>query len=210
MSDLRSHWEGVYSSKNSADQSWHQPHLRQSLELFSKTQISQDDHIIDIGGGASTFADDLLDRGYRNVTVVDISPHALEISKKRLAERAHNVEWIAGDILEITLPKNRCQFWHDRAVFHFLIDAIDRKNYVEQVRHAMKPGGFVLLATFSINGPQKCSGLEVCRYTPERMLKEFGDEFQLTESRAETHTTPAGKTQAFIYCLMRFTATPAL
>lgn len=201
MGEPKSHWEKVYTSKGPSDVSWYQPHLRLSLELIERSGISRQDHIIDVGGGASTLVDDLLNRGYRNISVLDVSAQAIDLSKRRLGSESTQVEWIEDDVTYATLAKGRYRLWHGRAVFHFLTNAEDRRVYIKQIHHALRPDGFVIISTFSVEGPRKCSGLEVCRYSAETLLAEFGDHFRLVESRSENHLTPSKAPQAFIYCL---------
>ena len=201
MIEPRSHWEKIYTSKQPSEVSWYQPHLRLSLELFERAGVGQQDHIIDVGGGASTLVDDLLNRGYRNITVLDVSAQAIQISKRRLGREASAVEWIVDDVTHVTLPNGRYRLWHDRAVFHFLTKLEDRRAYIRQIHHALSPGGVVIISTFSVDGPRKCSGLEVCRYSAETLLAEFGDDFRLVASHSENHLTPSNVTQAFVYCL---------
>ena len=200
----KSHWEGVYASKRPSEVSWYQEHLRVSLDMIGRSGISRDDCIIDAGGGASTLVDDLLDRGFRNVTVIDISQKAVEASQTRLGSRSGQVRWIVSDLLEASLEEGRYRLWHDRAVLHFLTDADSRRNYVAQVRHALARGGRLVISTFSTEGPPKCSGLAVSRYTAESLLAEFGEGFRLIESRTEHHRTPSGATQEFLYCAIAF------
>ncbi len=159
--------------------------------------------IIDVGGGTSTLIDDLLDAGYRDLTVLDLSATALREARARLDHRAAAVDWIEADILEASLPKARFHVWHDRAVFHFLTTLAARTRYVAQAHAAVRPGGFVLIATFADDGPTRCSGLDVARYSPESLHAEFGQDFAMLVSEREEHLTPAGVTQAFIYCLCR-------
>jgi 2-polyprenyl-3-methyl-5-hydroxy-6-metoxy-1,4-benzoquinol methylase len=199
--ERKSHWEKVYTSKDPSDVSWYQPHLRVSLDLIERAAVGRQDHIIDVGGGASTLVDDLLARGYRNITVLDVSAQAIDISKRRLGNMATQVEWIADDVTHATLPNSRYRLWHDRAVFHFLTNPDDRRAYIRQIHHALSPNGVVIISTFSVDGPRKCSGLEVCRYSAKTLLAEFGDDFRLVESHSENHLTPSNVTQAFIYCL---------
>jgi 2-polyprenyl-3-methyl-5-hydroxy-6-metoxy-1,4-benzoquinol methylase len=201
VSEPKSHWEKVYISKQPSNVSWYQPHLRLSLELIKRSGVSLQDHIIDVGGGPSTLVDDLLNRGHRNITVLDVSARAIDLSKGRLGDDATHVEWIVDDVTHATLPKGRYRLWHDRAVFHFLTNSEDRRAYITQIHHALSPGGFVIISTFSVDGPRKCSGLEVCRYSAETLLAEFGNDFRLVASRSENHLTPSKATQAFIYCL---------
>jgi SAM-dependent methyltransferase len=134
---------------------------------------------------------------------LDLSPAALQLARERLGARATRVEWQAADVLEATLPAQAVDIWHDRAVFHFLTVEADRRRYVEQVQHAVRPGGLVIIATFAEDGPLRCSGLEVARYSPAQLYEEFGAPFALLESRRELHATPSGATQAFTYCACR-------
>jgi SAM-dependent methyltransferase len=146
---------------------------------------------------------DLLKNGYRHITVLDISAAALEAAQHRLGARAREVTWLEADILQIELPHHQYDLWHDRAVFHFLTDAGDRRRYVNAVKNAVKPGGHIIVATFASDGPDRCSGLPVARYEPESMHHEFGDDFQLLNSAHETHPTPFGTQQKFVYCYCR-------
>jgi len=178
--------------------------LRLSLELVRRSGITGRDFIIDVGGGESTLVDDLLDLGFQNVTVLDISAQAISLSKDRLLDRSSMVNWIADDILHASLPMARYRLWHDRAVFHFLTDKQDRAAYADQVRFALSPGGFAVISTFSLDGPPRCSGLDVQRYSSETLLAELGPGFRLLDVLPENHRTPSGATQAFIYCLLAF------
>ena len=199
----KTHWEKVYSSNAPTAVSWYQPEAHLSLELIKKAEPRRDAPIIDIGGGASTLVDGLLDAGYRDVTVLDIAPTALSIAQRRLGDRANLVHWLAADILNADLPRARYMVWHDRAVFHFLTDENDRRKYVEQTLRAVQPGGHVIVASFAPEGPERCSGLDVVRYSPESMHAQFGSAFTLVDSVKEEHHTPGGRTQAFVYCLCR-------
>lgn len=199
MVDPRQHWEGVYSNKASDEVSWFQPHAASSLRLIESV-ADKDAVLIDVGGGASTLVDDLLDSGYRHVTVLDLAESALATSCKRLGERAQAVQWIAADITRAELPAAQYDVWHDRAVFHFLTDPADRARYVGQVLKSVKPGGHVIVAAFGPDGPLQCSGLEVVRYAPDTLHAEFGAPFRLLGHETEIHHTPAGKEQEFVYC----------
>jgi len=159
--------------------------------------------IIDVGGGASTLVDGLSAEGYSNITVLDVSGAALAQAADRLGADAARVTWLEANILDIQLPVSGYELWHDRAVFHFLTDAADRRRYVEQVLGAVRVGGHVVVATFASDGPARCSGLEVARYDPDELHAQFGSEFQLLESAREEHRTPSGAGQAFIYCMCR-------
>ncbi len=195
----KDHWEHVYSDKKSTEVSWHQQHPERSLELIKATGVDMSARIIDIGGGASTLIDFLLDAGYQNLTVLDISHAAIEQAKSRLGNRANKIKWLEYDITKFS-PDKLFDVWHDRAVFHFLTDADDRSSYVQAMSAALKPGAHVIIATFDLNGPEKCSGLEVMRYSPEKMSAVLGDSFQLIETSTEEHKTPGGSSQSFVYC----------
>lgn len=199
----REHWDAIYGTKGSENVSWFRPHLDRSLAFLEAAQLPHDAAIIDIGGGASTLVDDLLDRGYSNVTVLDLSATALEAAQRRLGKRAAEVHWICADVTEAPLAPEAYDFWHDRAVFHFLRDPQARLRYVEAARRAVKPGGHVVVATFGPHGPEKCSGLEVLRYSPEELHAEFGPDFARISDATEIHTTPSGKEQEFVYCYCR-------
>ena len=201
--DPKSHWEGIYRNKLPTQVSWYQPHARRSLDLIRRLSPPPGGAIIDVGGGASTLIDDLLDAGYHDLTVLDLSAAALAIARRRLGTRADIVRWVEADVLNASLPTAGYSVWHDRAAFHFLTAPADRTRYVAQVRQAVRVGGFVLVATFADDGPTRCSGLEVARYSPEALHAEFGTPFQLMASEREEHVTPAGVRQAFVYCLCR-------
>ncbi len=199
----KSHWENVYASKLADQVSWYREHLDTSLNLIMQTGVGKDAAIIDVGGGSSTLVDDLLDNGFADVAVMDISGTAIAKSKERLGSRSDRVDWIEADITEVALPESHFDVWHDRAVFHFLTDAQERRKYVELVMRSVKVGGHIIVASFGIEGPLKCSGLDVVRYSPESMHDEFGDHFTLVKSLDETHKTPFGTTQEFVYCYCR-------
>lgn len=203
--DAKSHWDRVYSRKNTDEVSWYQDHAERSLTLIHRAGMDQSASIIDVGGGASTLVDDLLAEGYRSVTVLDLAGTALEAARARLGERASAVQWLESDVLEAELAGNGYDLWHDRAVFHFLTAPEDRRAYADAVRHALKPGGFVIVATFAEDGPTECSGLPVMRYRPEELQAALGEGFELVDQEKEQHQTPSGATQSFVYCLFRRT-----
>jgi SAM-dependent methyltransferase len=199
----KEHWNSVYGAKAPDRVSWYRPHLDRSLQFIELARLPLDAAIIDVGGGASTFVDDLLDRSYTAVTVLDLSAAALEAARARLGDRAARVQWICADVLDANLPEHAYDFWHDRAVFHFLTDPAARARYVDAVRRALKPGGHIVVATFGPHGPEKCSGLEVMRFTPEGIHEEFGDSFAKVADATEMHNTPWGSDQEFVYCYCR-------
>ena len=207
--NTRAHWDAIYSRKSPETVSWYQPHARRSLQLIHKTGIGKDAAIIDVGGGASTLVDDLLQEGFNNVTVLDLSSAALSAAKSRLGDRARRVKWIEADVTRFALPADAYDVWHDRAVFHFLTDEADRDAYVRAVLRSVKPGGHVIVATFGEHGPTRCSGLPVVRYRPDELHAQFGDDFTLIDNRGENHRTPWGDVQQFVYCYCRKQATPA-
>lgn len=199
----KDHWENVYQTKATDAVSWYQQHPERSLRLIQETGVPLEASIIDIGGGASKLVDDLLDAGYSNLTVLDISAAGLAAVQRRLGERASSVKWIESDVAEVRFPKQVFDIWHDRAVFHFLTDEFDRKNYIELMLHAVKPGGHVIIATFAEDGPEKCSGLPVVRYSAEALSAELGERFRLIKHEKEEHHTPFGTVQRFRYCLFQ-------
>jgi SAM-dependent methyltransferase len=203
MQQAKAHWEEVYDRKSVTEVSWYQEHSDVSLGFIERTGVSKSGAIIDVGGGASTLVDDLLAVGYEDVSVLDISASALRAAKARLGERSTAVNWIEADITGVELPGHRFDVWHDRAVFHFLTLEEDRARYVQAVRHSVKHFGHVIVATFGPDGPLRCSGLPVMRYSPDRLHEEFGAAFELIEHASEAHRTPFGTVQQFIYCYCR-------
>ncbi len=201
--DDKSHWETVYGTKSPDAVSWYQHRADRSLGLIRRVASDRNGPIIDVGGGASVLVDDLLDAGYTDLTVLDLAGAALAVAKSRLGERAAGIHWLEADVRSVALPPAHYAVWHDRAVFHFLTDATDRARYVAQVERAVRPGGHVLVATFAEDGPTRCSGLPVARYSAETLHGTFGSAFDLVSSEREDHVTPSGAHQAFVYCLCR-------
>ena len=201
--DTKEHWERVYGTKTPDQVSWFRPHLETSLALIERAAGNRSASIIDVGGGASSLVDDLVARGYRNVTVLDISQAALDVAKQRLGEMGQSVHWLQADVTQGNLPAHAFDVWHDRAVFHFLTQPEQRIAYVQSVAMAVKSGGHVIVSTFGPEGPTKCSGLDVMRYDSDALHDEFGGRFRLVESSKELHDTPFGTTQQFLYCYCR-------
>lgn len=203
--DAQSHWDTIYQTKDLAELSWQQADAGLSLSLIQELAPDRASAVIDVGGGASPLVDGLLAAGYGDVTVLDLAPSALACARARLgAERAARVSWIDADVCTASLALDRYDVWHDRAVFHFLTEPAARSAYVAQVRRSVRPGGLVLVATFAEDGPARCSGLEVARYSATALHAAFGEGFVLLRHRREVHRTPWGAPQAFTYCLCRF------
>ncbi len=201
--DTKTHWDNVYATKAPDAVSWYRAHLETSLALIERAAPNKSAAIIDIGGGESTLVDDLLLRGYRNLTVLDVSQIAVDVTRKRLGDAAQQVRWIVADVTEASLDPGTYGVWHDRAVFHFLAEPKQRQAYVRQVARAVRPGGHVVVSTFGPEGPTKCSGLNVVRYDAASLRAEFGARFELVGSSKELHKTPFGTTQQFLYCYCR-------
>jgi SAM-dependent methyltransferase len=199
----QTHWERIYTEKPPDAVSWYRLHLEKSLSLIEQFVPGKSAAIIDVGGGESTLVDDLLACGYQNVTVLDISQSAINVSRKRLGAASDRVSWLGADITRVELETSAYDLWHDRAVFHFLTTECDRIAYVRQVARAVRHGGHVIVSTFGPEGPMKCSGLDVVRYSAESLHSEFGGQFQLLESSEELHETPFGTVQQFLYCHCR-------
>jgi SAM-dependent methyltransferase len=197
--DHHEHWNSIYQTKAVTDVSWFESEPQISLELINDASPSHGS-VIDVGGGASRLVDRLVAAGFRSVTVLDISEIALEHAKARLGAQADQVHWIAGDICQIK-ELGSCDVWHDRAVFHFLTDAQDRRKYVDLATRTVRIGGHLVIGTFAVGGPTKCSGLDVCQYDSNSLSRELGPRFQLVRELAHTHLTPNSKSQQFFFGL---------
>ena len=197
--DRKNYWDNIYSDNKSTEVSWYQQYPEISLNLISATEIEKSASIIDIGGGASTLVDFLLAAGYQNLSVLDISASAIEQAKDRLAQDSSKVQWIVQDITRFVAEQS-FDVWHDRAVFHFLTNVDDRAKYVKTISDFMQPGAHAIIATFNFEGPKKCSGLDIVRYSPETLSEIFSENFKLIETKTEEHKTPGGMTQSFVYC----------
>lgn len=193
----KEHWEHVYESKGPTELSWFQAVPSTSMELIRASGVPTDAPIIDVGAGVSSLVDELQNAGYVNITVLDIADAAIAASRARLGDAASSVKWVSADVLE-WVPRERYYVWHDRAVFHFLVDEASAKTYLNTMRAALVPGGYFVLATFGPQGPERCSGLAVQRYSIEALADLLGEDFELISHELEDHTTPAGNVQQFL------------
>jgi SAM-dependent methyltransferase len=192
----QAHWDSVYATRSPDAVSWYQARPGTSLEFIGRTGKGKDARIVDVGGGASCLVDVLLDDGFERVTVLDISQEALGRAKERLGDRARLVNWVAADITRWT-PSSAFDIWHDRAVFHFLVNPEDRRAYRATLTSALSVGGQVIIGTFASDGPERCSGLPVARYEPDTLAAELGSDLRLVDCTHEDHLTPGGKVQRF-------------
>ena len=199
---VKQHWDAVYATKRERDVSWFEPSPVMSLAMIEAAGLRRDTCVIDIGGGESRLVDALVERGVTCVAVLDVAREVFLRAQTRLGPNARDVAWIQADVAGAWSWKDT-DIWHDRAVFHFLTERADRDRYKARLAEMLKQGGSAIIATFALDGPQKCSGLPVVRYSPETLSSELGDGFVLVDSRRHTHTTPWGTTQAFQYSLLR-------
>jgi hypothetical protein len=196
--NTKDHWQTAYSAKDSTRLSWYQERPERSLALLREAQLSHDCPIIDVGGGASILVDCLLQEGYLDLTVLDIASVSLQRARRRLGVRADSVHWLEQDIISF-IPQRQYGLWHDRAMFHFLTGAQHRRIYIDVMRSALRAGGQLIISTFALSGPKKCSGLEVVQYNAARLSRELGEEFHLQQEEGEDHITPAGDVQQFTF-----------
>lgn len=197
------HWDEIYLHRAPEALSWYQPHHERSCAMIELCHMAPDSLIVDIGGGASTLVDELLARGFTRLAVVDLSEHALARSRARLGLAADAVRWIVADVTTPLFDEGSVALWHDRAVFHFLTEQAPRDAYIKALRRCVRPGGHVILATFDLDGPTRCSGLPVVRYGPDELAAVLGEGFELIAQAREAHITPSGASQAFTYVLCR-------
>jgi SAM-dependent methyltransferase len=197
------HWQKVYQTRAADAVSWYRPQLAMSLELLELAGLSTESRLIDVGGGASTLVDDLVARGLKGITVLDVSESGLAVARQRLGERARNVTWLVTDLLQAELPEGGFDLWHDRAVLHFLTDASDAARYAAVAARAVSIGGHAVIGGFAPDGPEKCSGLPVARRSGDAIAAILAPAFRLLATRAERHITPAGAEQSFAYALLR-------
>ncbi len=201
-SERQSHWQDVYLNKGERQVSWTQFDPQPSLGLIEKFSGNRNASIVDIGGGASRLVDALVMDGYAAITVLDLSEAALQAAKARLGEKGASVQWIAADATAWR-PPQPFDIWHDRAAFHFLVEEKDRAAYIARLQSGVKPGGHAIIATFAPDGPEKCSGLPVRRYSPESLAKTIGSAFDLVEHQLHRHVTPWGAVQSFQFSVLR-------
>ena len=198
----KEHWEKVYTSKEDNEVSWYQDIPRTSIEVVKKMSNGRSDSIIDIGGGNSNLASELMNLKFLDISVLDISEASLNRTKEKLGEKAKNIDWYVSDVLGFEPPK-KFDIWHDRAVFHFVTRQSDKNAYVQKIKNSLKEDGTLILATFSKEGPTKCSGLEICQYDKDSLIPLFGKDFDLVDLFKEEHTTPFNTTQNFIYTVWK-------
>lgn len=197
--ERKQHWENIYESKELKDVSWYQPVPETSLEMIQKLQVSKDSKIIDVGGGDSFLAEFLLNLGYTNITVLDISANAIERAKERMGESAKKVKWIVSDITQFN-PTEKYDLWHDRAAFHFLRSENDIESYLNVLNQSVAENAQLIIGTFSEEGPLKCSGIEIKQYSEESMVEQFQADFEKIECTQTLHPTPFDTTQNFTFC----------
>ncbi len=195
----KDHWESIYQKHSPTEVGWYQAYPEKSLKLIHNTGAGTDSSIIDVGGGTSALSKHLLDQGYKKLAVLDISENSIERTKSQLGEKSSEINWIEADVTKYSFME-QYDIWHDRAVFHFLTKAEDRKGYISSLNQALELNGHLIVATFSLDAPPKCSGLSVVRYSPETLQSELGDNFILAEALVEDHVTPSGVKQNFIFC----------
>jgi SAM-dependent methyltransferase len=198
----QAHWENVYRSKAENEVSWFQESPSPSLELIEFCGPASAAAIVDIGGGVSRLVDRLLERGFSDLTVLDLSHAALAAASARLGDRAARVQWIAADVTR-WVPTRLFEIWHDRAAFHFLIEASDRAAYIDRLRRALSSGGHAIIGTFALDGPERCSGLPVVRYDAAQLSSTLGSSFALLDMRRDEHKTPWGAVQHFQFSVFR-------
>jgi SAM-dependent methyltransferase len=204
MSDVsrQVHWENVYQTKGENEVSWYQASPAPSLDLIALAGLPRSAEIIDIGGGASRLVDGLLAEGFEHISVLDLSEAALSAAKARLGEKAAAVRWEVADVTTWE-PSRTYDLWHDRAAFHFLTERTDQSAYVERLKKALKPGGWVIIGTFALDGPERCSGLPIVRYDAAALSAVLGPDFRVVDSRKHDHATPGGAVQRFQFSTFR-------
>ena len=201
-SDKKSHWDNIYENRQPDEVSWYQAIPTISLDFVKLAKLPKTANIIDVGGGESLFVDYLLDAGYKNITVLDISDAAIRHARQRVGDNAKHINWIVSDVVDFE-PEEKYDFWHDRGTFHFLTSEDDIQKYITLLRTAVKPKGHVVIGTFSDSGPQRCSGLEIHQYSEDLMERQFESYFTKVASRREDHITPYHTVQNFLFCCFK-------
>lgn len=201
--DRTPHWQSVYQTKQATEVSWFRPHLDTSMVLLKQAGLDRKSRVLDVGAGASSLVDDLLEIGVHGITALDLSDASLQVARQRLGEKASHVQWIVGDITQIQLPRGSIDLWHDRAALHFLVEPSAAASYVRIAEHAIADDGYAVIGCFAADGPERCSGLPVARRDPQDIAALFGSSFVMVDSRRETHMTPSGGAQRFAYALLR-------
>ncbi len=202
-SEPRAHWTRVYETRAATEVSWFQPEATVSLDLIGELSLPADAPILDVGAGASTLVDGLLARGLRDITLLDVTAAALDVVRARIGQRAE-VHYVVADVTAWHAPRNFA-LWHDRAVFHFMVSDEQRADYRRCLEAALVPGAHAIVATFALDGPERCSGLPVRRYSPEGLEHEFAGALKLIGHRRQVHATPAGASQAFTFAVFERT-----
>jgi 2-polyprenyl-3-methyl-5-hydroxy-6-metoxy-1,4-benzoquinol methylase len=198
----QAHWEKVYTTKSENEVSWFQDSPGPSLELIDETGATAPTAIVDVGGGASRLVDSLVARGFKAITVLDISRAAIAVAGTRLGDKGRSVRWIVADVTKWE-PSKTYDVWHDRAAFHFLTSAADQAAYVTRLRRALRPGGHAIIGTFALDGPERCSGLPVARHDAATLGKLLGVDFVIVDTRQHDHQTPGGARQRFQFSTFR-------
>lgn len=199
------HWDQVYTKNRPHKVGWYTPHLMTPLNWIEGLSLDSDEAIIDVGGGASTLVDDLMEKGHKNITILDLSQRAIQLTQERLGEISSRATWLQGDVTRLEFPSQHFRLWHDRAVFHFLTEPEIRHRYKDALLETLQVDGLFIIGAFAPEAPPRCSGLPVQRYNSQSLSKFFGSEFELKMSQYEPHFTPTGLEQAYVYCLFQRT-----
>lgn len=200
--DQKEHWSDIYDRKDAKEVSWFQTEPKMSLNLIKNLQLDISNSILDVGAGASTLVDFLLRDGFKNIYLLELAQSAFDQTRKRLASRSNEIQWLVGDVRDFKVPV-QLDLWHDRAVFHFLTQSEDQESYVKNLNASLKVGAYFIIATFAEDGPLKCSGLEIVRYSKEELVNKVGKNFELLDFQKETHISPSGMEQKFNYWVFK-------
>lgn len=200
--ERKAHWENVYQTKDTTKVNWYQPVPETSLRLIEKLNLTATAKIIEVGSGNSNLPEYLMENGYSEITLVDISEESLKTAKKRLGDKSKQVKFLAADVANFA-PPEKYDLWHDRAVFHFLTNEKDVLNYVKTASENILQGGFLIISSFSNNGPDECSGLQVQQYSEKELIETFSKNFKKMECFTENHKTPSGGNQNFLFCIFQ-------